>query len=343
MKKEIYQDHADNIRNLMANGQRRGSFTKSFSAHDIHGSSDLTRIKAINEAKDKSLFNSLTPINSTLAGRPKYHEKPGAHPDFDSIRQSGVPEEHSITSMFLDIKNSTRLFGIYEPLAVAQITTAIQRVAVHTCWYFGGFIQRYHGDGLLVYFGGRNTTIEQSVQQAVNAASFFSYFMEYDLENIFRALDIEVENRLYTRIGIDVGSHKEVVWHLAGMGDCSEVTTCSLHTSLAAKMQVNAENNGIMVGDNVKTKAGIDERLFSIIKDKEGKEDRYIFRIPAENFNYTQWKFNWSQFVKNHPDVIEGDDGKLYFRPIETAMEAPSLNTAYLKKETENYKPYFHG
>lgn len=152
---------------------------------------------------------------------------------------------------------------------------------------------------------------------------------------------MKLERALYTRIDIGLGEEKDVVWHLAGIGQCSEVTTCSLHTSLTAKMQSNAESNGIVVGDNVKRLAPKEAPYFGIIKDSDGKEDRYIFTIPTENFYYTQWKFNWFQFLKDHPDVEVDQQGNPRYKPLQRQPRPTAQQTAHLLPRVEQYKPYY--
>ncbi len=345
MKKEIYKNYADNVKELLATGKRRGSMEKAFSFNESTSIGNVrSNLDVVNENKDISLFNSLTDLSTVSGKKVKYNERPGFHPDFSHLKNSNSVENHYITSMFIDIKNSTGLFKKYDPLAVANITTAIQKVALHTCWYFDGYVQRFHGDGLLVYFGGKTTTLAKSVSNAINAASFFSYFMKNDLKNVFLEQNVE---RLYTRIGIDTGFEEDVLWHLAGMKECSEITTCSLHTSLAAKMQNHADSNGIMLGDNVKDNSFLNDELFSIqYSEKENKEERYIFQIPEENFNYTQWKFNWDKYLKNHPSVEMDENGVLYFKPKSNASLSGNnqiLNTQFLNTNVEGYKPYFKG
>lgn len=341
MSKNLYEKYFDNIRYQLQHGKKRGESQKgqylNFDGNGgLFGVND--GIKLFDRKNDEALFESLNSLTAIAGGKGKYHEKPGAHPDFVHIKESGTVEYHSITSMFIDIKNSTGLFRKYDPLAVANITMTIQRAAIHTCWYFGGYIQRFNGDGIMVYFGGKNSTIANSVNNAINAASFFSYFVKNDLKNLFYEQGVE---NIYTRIGIDTGENDTVLWHLAGMGDCSEITTCSLHTSLASKLQSNASSNGIMVGDNVKRSASCSSDLFNIKwNDKEAKEDRYIFQIPDENFSYTQWQFNWEKYLKNHPLVHTDADGKLYF----TAARGPAIlpspkNMDFLKEQVQGYRP----
>lgn len=337
MNNNIYKNYKEVISNSLSNGTRRGALNKS---HGLSGLSDIlnsVETPQIRAQNDEVLFESLK-LFSTISGKKSQaHLVPGSHPDFKHIT-SMVSENHYITSMFIDIKRSTALFKKYEPPVVANITSTIQKAAIHTAWYFDGYIQRFHGDGLMIYFGGKNIPLQTSVDNALTAASFFSYFMENDLKNVFLEQGVE---KIFTRIGIDVGYDEDVYWYKAGMGDCGEITTCSLHTSLAAHMQGCAYNNGIMVGDNVKKNTTISQDSFKIKSETE----RYIFTIPEESFYYTQWDFNWIKYLKNHPSIKVDENGDLSFVGTTsnslTAAIRNEKNVDYLRGQTQGYKPYY--
>ncbi len=339
MSKSIYQDYSNRI--TAALKQKKGqvinkSMSESLSGFD--GPSNQMKFNLAGKGEDESLFNSLHQLNSITGKKTQYDQRPGAHPDFLNIKELNTTENHYITSMFIDMKGSKALFRKYDPIVVAYITSTIQHAAIHTCWYFDGYIQRYHGDGLFAYFGGRSMTEATSVNNALNAASFFSYFVKNDLKNIF--LEQGVEN-IFTRIGIDLGLNEDVIWHLAGIKDCSEITTCSLHTSLAADMQHSAPQNGIMVGDNVKNYTSAGQTNFSIKKDSYGNEERYAYTIPDENWYYTQWVFNWYNHLKSIPSITSDSDGNLYFKdPATNILIKSGVNQDYLKQQVNEYRPY---
>lgn len=327
MEKNIFQPYIDTIDSALRTGKQRGDITKGFSDYlnesgpSAIGATVKNQLKFTKE-KDKELFESLSSLGILSGVNARPYEKLGAHPDFAHIKVTGSNEEHYIVSMFIDIKNSTGLFKQYYPETVAYVTTAIQRLAIHTCWYFGGYVQRLHGDGLLAYFGGKNMSKSQACEFAVNAASVFSYFIKYDLKRAFDQVGV---NNISTRIGIDVGDAKDVLWHLAGIEECSEVTTCSLHTSLAYKMQNSATLNGIIVGDNVKDSwVNADQKLFAHTKYKSDEgESAYIYEIPAENFKYRQWSFDWYKHLLTLKNVIE-ENGRLHFN--HTSAQPPTVN-----------------
>ncbi|MEB0276871.1 hypothetical protein QN376_19995, partial [Cryobacterium sp. 5B3] len=67
---------------------------------------------------------------------------------------------------------------------------------------FDGYIQRLHGDGMFVYFGGKNQDRAESAKRCLTAASLFTYFVKNDLKDLFSEQGIET---IFTRIGIDYG------------------------------------------------------------------------------------------------------------------------------------------
>lgn len=196
-------------------------------------------------------------------------------------------------------------------MEIYVITNTIQCAAIHTCLVFGGHIQRLQGDGVFVYFGGKNVTNEKAVFNAINASSFFTHFVQHDLKEVFAIQGIE---DISTRIGIDFGYDEQVLWAKFGFGNFSEVTTLSLHTSLAFKMQEYAPLNGIVIGDNVKSNLPYTLTNYMSVKDEKY---RYIYQDTDKNFHYTQWAFNCNKYLKSLSflkpigDNLEVDDAAL--------------------------------
>jgi hypothetical protein len=86
--------------------------------------------------------------------------------------------------------------------------------------------------------------------------------------------DYGFEEKVYTRIGVDYGGNAETLWSMAGQGNISEITTTGLHTSLAAKMQLNATNNGIVVGDHIVSLS--DEKYYTKCCNRKNKPNLAI-------------------------------------------------------------------
>jgi len=285
---------------------------------------------------EKRLLPSLQTFASQLRLTANFEQQLGLHPDFAHLKGSDETENHYIASMFVDIKGSTNLFKKYTPETVLVITNTLQRAAIHTCLIFGGYIHRLQGDGLFVYYGRKGLDISEALMNALQSASVFSYFVKHDLKKLFNEQGID---EIFTRIGIDLGFDADVIWAMAGIGEISEVTTCSLHTSLASKMQGHAESNGIVVGDNIVRQLPALKPYFSpVCQRTKNESDRYIFRIPEESFNYTQHDFNWLSFLKTRDFIVTDLTGNL---TIKTRQDSQTHFTDNIKPIAVQSKPYY--
>ena len=340
MNQKLYKNYVDEIAHYLKQ-EKRSDLSKAFNIGRLNEGIKPTMLW-LDKTKNEANFRSLSALSSVTGHVAKYEEKLGAHPSFNHLKNSDKTESHYIVSMFIDVKNSTGLFKKYDSDVIANICGTIQLATIHTCWYFDGYIQRLQGDGLMVYFGGKNITKQSAVDNALMAASFVSYFVKNDLKNLFEEQGV---NKIYTRTGIDFGDADVTLWHNAGIGECSEITTTSLHTSLACKMQAQAENNGIVVGDNILSFKQKQLDYFTRKNYKNnGSEQPYIFEIQEERLRYKQYDFNWEQYLKNHPSIEEDDDGNLSFKGT-PVLPNPNIqqNMEYLKQNVTNtsYKPYF--
>ena len=251
------------------------------------------------------------------------------HPDFAYLRQSeNMTEEHHIVSLFVDVKGSTAMFKRLSKEQIHGIVNIVVRAATHTLALFGGHPQRIMFDGVFFYFGGKSIPPQKAVMDAVNAATMFCYFMENELPALLEEYSLEP---VYSRIGIDFGDTGDVLWGLHGTLECGELSTTSLHTSLAAKMQHEAKSNGIVLGQNMYEKMDYQAKPFC----KIDPSNRYIFQ--ARNFNYTQYHFDWDQYIANiYKQVSQSGQGKtspiypsIVSKSTVPSIERGSNNTPY--------------
>lgn len=275
-----------------------------------------------------SLSTDLVAIANKMGAIPLLNQVIGHHPHFSYLKGTTNTEKHYIISAFIDIKGSTNLFRKYDEETNMIITNTIQLAAISVCQLFGGFIQRIQGDGLFVYFGGKNVDRSKSTQHCLTALSLFSYFVKNDLKRAFEQHGIE---KIFTKIGIDFGDNDKVLWGVAGKESTSEIATYSLHTSLAAKMQAFAGSNEIVVGQNVKDKANFDATLYNVVEEK-----RYIFSDPDNGFYYTQYVFDWLKYLKSSQYIATSVTGDITIKP----QIATIPNIASLKEATGENRPY---
>jgi class 3 adenylate cyclase len=331
---KIYNDYLSAIAEAMKTDPKSTALNESWRTKGQAFSKGMSYEELNKRIPRNQLQPGLQTFAKELGFAPNFEQKLGLHPDFAHLKTSNGVERHYIVSMFVDIKGSTNLFRKYTPETVLVITNTIQRAAIHTCLVLGGYVHRLQGDGLFVYFGGKNITISEAVQRSLVFSSVFTYFVKTDLKNLFDEQGIDV---IFTRIGIDLGYHDHVVWSLAGIGEISEVTTCSLHTSLASKMQSSAQSNGIVVGDHiVKEAQGLTDHFTPVCKRTGNESDRYIYQIPDQKFNYTQYDFSWLSFLKKQAFVATDLSGSIFLKQKPAAM----VSTASLGILASSSKPY---
>src|SRR5262249_36401708 len=69
------------------------------------------------------------------------------------LKQQDEAERRQVTVMFSDLVGSTALSARMDPEDLQEIISAYQKCVAETVQHFGGYVARYLGDGVLVYFG----------------------------------------------------------------------------------------------------------------------------------------------------------------------------------------------
>lgn len=253
----------------------------------------------------------------------------GNHPDFANLQYTNNTEKHWIISAFVDVNKSTQLYNNFALATVALITESIIKASILAVNLCGGYVHRIQGDGLMVYFGGKNIEKKQATKDALKAFSMISYFVKNDLKDYFDSQGIK---EIYTRAGIDLGHDNQVLWMYSGLGNSGEVTTCSLHTSLAPKMQANATSNGIVTGQNIINQISSSDKYFKV-------KSKPIWDYEDGRF-YNQYDFNWERYLVDNDFANQNIDGDLILNignPV-----TPILNPVYLSPIAEINKPYYN-
>lgn len=292
-------------------------------------------VNLYSKISENRIAPSLSTFSETLGGVIDFNQELGSHPSFGHLKNTNDTEEHYIVSAFFDIKGSTNLFKKFDKETVFLITNAILKAGIHTALIFGGYVHRLQGDGMFVYFGGKSIDKKEAVSQALQAVSVYTYFVKNDLREYLKSKGIE---NISIRSGIDLGYKEDVLWGNSGIGKISEITTCSLHTSLASKMQSSAISNGVVVGQYIKDES-IDDDDFSTVSSRTNNEnDRYIYRIDDRNFYYTQYDFKWEKFLKKQKYIATDQMGRAV---VKAGANLNSLSIASLKPIADLNKPYY--
>jgi nucleotide-binding universal stress UspA family protein/predicted nucleic acid-binding Zn ribbon protein len=136
--------------------------------------------------------------------------KAATTPSLDAkVPTASSAERRQVTVMFSDLVGSTALAARMDPEDLREIISAYQKCVAETVRRFDGFVAKYLGDGVLVYFGYPQAH-EDDAERAVRAG----------LELMAAVVALKTRASLQTRIGIATGL--VVVGDLIGSGDTQE-------------------------------------------------------------------------------------------------------------------------
>lgn len=226
----------------------------------------------------------------------------GMHPDFIDIKESGYLN-HYCVSVFIDIKGSTKLIEKYSLLEVRLIKDSLLTLAIQVANQFGGHVHRLQGDGIFLQFVRRNQHCNDAIINALNTSSILAQFVTKDLASIMEQNRIEA---LKIRVGIDYGSDLDVLWSYYGIPGCGELTTTSLHTDMAAKLQAIAPNNSILIGNNIKNSLDLKESFYGFHQDRNGISKTYNV---SSSLLYPFFVFNWKEYLSSLPFFYKDSNG----------------------------------
>ena len=89
-------------------------------------------------------------------------------PALTQSKPQDTAERRQVTVMFSDLVGSTALSGRMDPEDLREVISAYQKCVAETVQRFGGFVAKYMGDGVLVYFGYPQAH-EDDAERAVRA------------------------------------------------------------------------------------------------------------------------------------------------------------------------------
>ncbi len=158
-----------------------------------------------------------------------------AHPATDTSPKD-TAERRQVTVMFSDLVGSTALSARMDPEDLREVISAYQKCVAETVQRFGGFVAKYMGDGVLVYFGYPQAHEDDAVR-AVRAG----------LELIAAVAGLKTRAALQTRVGIATGL--VVVGDLIGSGAAQEQAIVGETPNLAARLQGIAEPNVVVIAE----------------------------------------------------------------------------------------------
>ncbi|MES0098243.1 AAA family ATPase [Mesorhizobium sp. M0019] len=181
-------------------------------------------------------------------------------------------ERRQLTVMFVDLVGSTALATRLDPEDLRETIGAYHRCVADTVTNFGGFVAKYMGDGVLVYFGYPQAH-ENAAEQAVRAG--------LALVNAVRRLP-EPEP---LRVRIGIGTGQVIVGDLITAGEGQERGVVGETPNLAARLQALAEPGTVVIGPQTRQLVGdlFEYRDLGAVEVKGFPEPIHPYRVFRES------------------------------------------------------------
>ena len=170
-------------------------------------------------------------------------ERTLASPEITRPAPRADAERRQVTVMFSDLVGSTALSARMDPEDLREVISVYQKCVAETVGRFGGFVAKYMGDGVLIYFGYPEAH-EHDAERAVLAG----------LEVIAGVTVLKSPVPLQTRVGLATGM--VVVGDLIGSGEAQERGIVGETPNLAARLQGIAEPNMVVLAEGTRKLLG---------------------------------------------------------------------------------------
>ena len=222
-------------------------YTQRFAENDIDSTilcdltdQDLEKIGVVSLGHRRKLLHAIADLKDTKKSEPGVAVAAAAPA---APRAQDAAERRQVTVMFSDLVGSTALSARMDPEDLRDVISAYQKCVAEAVKRFGGFVAKYMGDGVLVYFGYPQAH-EHDAEQAVRAG----------LELIAAAAELKTPTPLQTRVGIATGL--VVVGDLIGSGEAQERGIVGETPNLAARLQGIAEPNTVVIAEGTRRLLG---------------------------------------------------------------------------------------
>src|SRR5271166_5933712 len=156
---------------------------------------------------------------------------------------SAEAERRQLTVMFCDLIGSTALSTRHDPEDLRELIGDYHRAVAETVGRFDGFVAKYMGDGVLIYFGYPRAH-EDDAERAVRAGLAV-------IEAVGR---LPAREDLRVRLGVATGL--AVVGDLIGKGAAQERGVVGETPNLAARLQALALPNTLVIGEATRRQIG---------------------------------------------------------------------------------------
>ena len=152
-------------------------------------------------------------------------------------------ERRQLTVMFCDMVGSTELSEQFDPEDLREVIAAYREICVRVVKQYDGFVARYSGDGILVYFGYPKAH-EDDAERAVRTGLEIVQTISAQPKGVAGSLGYVPS----VRIGIATGV--VVVGDLIGEGTEEHYSAVGQSPNLASRLQALAPPNGVVIASS---------------------------------------------------------------------------------------------
>ncbi len=211
-------------------------YVSNFADNDI----DSRHLSELTNDDLKDLGVSSLGHRKTILSAIKALSGENSTPVLTAVRK-GEAERRQLTVMFCDLVGSTELSQRLDPEDLGHLVASYQSACNAAITRFDGYVARYMGDGLLVYFG-YPAAHEDDAERAVRAG--------LGVVEEVASLDPPYDVELAVRVGIATGM--VVAGDIIGEGASEERTVLGETPNLAARLQGIAPPGGVVIAEATK-------------------------------------------------------------------------------------------
>ncbi len=164
-----------------------------------------------------------------------------AEPQAVSAPAYAEAERRQLTVMFCDLVGSTELSTRLDPEDLQEVIRAYQEACAKVVARYNGYVAKYMGDGVLVYFG-----YPQAHENDAERAARAGLGIVEAMADIGSAHALLGEVDLTVRVGINTGL--VVVGDIVGEGASEEASVVGETPNVAARLQALSEPNQVVIG-----------------------------------------------------------------------------------------------
>jgi class 3 adenylate cyclase/tetratricopeptide (TPR) repeat protein len=140
--------------------------------------------------------------------------------------------------MFCDLVGSTALASRLDPEDMREVIGAYHRCVAKTVARFDGFVAKYMGDGVLVYFGYPRAH-EHDAERAVRAG----------LKLVAKVAELKPHSSVRLQLRVDIATGLAVVGDIVGSGEAQERGIVGETPNLAARLQAVAPSGRLVMSE----------------------------------------------------------------------------------------------